>query len=281
MDAFRPDEMARLVRDDGLVKARESTSSTLALGVLAGAFVALGAAFATATLTGSTHGYGTTRLLAGVAFATGFVLALVGGGQLVTSNSLLVMAWASRTVGLKALARNWGLVGIGNVIGAVCTAGLLYASGQTLLEGATVGATALAIAELKLSRSFEQAVVAGLIGNGLVCLAVWLSYSAHSTTDRIVAVVLPITAMVALNVDHVVGNLYYLAMGFLAQHQEPVRAVFHVADTPVPTVDPGPIAQNLGAVTLGNVLGGGVLVAAFYWFIYLRSSGSPTTPSPD
>ena len=276
IDAYRPEEIARMVRDGGPAKAGQDAVTTLALAVLAGAFVGLGAAFATATMTGGAETYGWNRFLGGIAFSTGFVLALIGGAQLFTSNSLIVMAWASRLVTLPRLLRNWALVWAGNLVGAVATAALVFASGQASLDGHAVGATALSIADLKLARSVPEAIVAGMLGNGLVCLAVWLSYSAHSTTDRVVAVLPPIIAMVALNVDHAVGNMYYLTMGILVGASPEVLDAAGRAAPDLHHVDVAPALGNLGAVTLGNVIGGGILVAAAYWFVYLRRPADAT-----
>jgi formate transporter len=272
IDAYRPEEIAEMVRDGGPAKADQNAVTTLALGVLAGAFVGIGAAFATATMTGSTGGYGWNRFLGGVAFATGVVLALVGGAQLFTSNSLIVMAWASNLVSLPRLLRNWLLVWVGNFVGAVSTAVLVFATGQASQAGGAVGVTALSIADMKLDRTVTEEVAAGILGNALVCLAVWISYSAHSTTDRVVSVLPPIIAMVSLNADHAVGNMYYLAMGILVSRNDEVldaagRDVFDHLDV-------APAFGNLLAVTAGNIIGGGVLVAAAYWFVYLRSNGT-------
>jgi formate transporter len=134
----------------------------------------------------------------------------------------------------------------------------------------TVGATALSIADLKLARDLGAAVVVGILGNGLVCLGVWISYSAHSTTDRIIALLPPIVALVALNVDHCVGNMYYLTMGVLVSDDPEVLLAAGRTGVDVSHIDVGPALGNLAAVTVGNVIGGGLLVAAAYWFVYLR-----------
>ncbi|HVL51501.1 MAG TPA: formate/nitrite transporter family protein [Actinomycetota bacterium] len=270
IDAYRPEEMARMVRDRAPAKVTQDAITTVGLGILAGAFVGVGAAFATATMTGPVQHYGMVRFLGGLAFSTGFILVLVGGGQLFTSNSLVVMAWASHVVTLRQLLRNWLLVWIGNLIGAVSTAFLFFASGQALLANGGVGATALSIANLKAGRSFGQAVIVGLLGNGLVCLAVWLSYSAHSTTDRVIAVIPPIVAMMALNVDHAVGTMYFLSMGMLVGGEPQVLEAARAAGLNFQPIAWEPALGNLAAVTAGNILGGGLLVSAFYWFLYLR-----------
>lgn len=270
LDAYTPEQIAEQVQRGGPAKVRLDALTTLTVGVLAGAFVGLGAAFATAVMTDSTLGYGPTRLLGGLAFGTGLVLALIGGAQLFTSNSLIVMAWASRLVTSKELFRNWVLVWIGNFVGAVATAVLVFLTGHADLGDHAMGATALATADLKLSRNIPEAVSVGIVGNGLVCLAVWASYSARSTTDRILASLPPVAALVALNVDHCVGNMYYLTMGILVDDDPRVLEAAARTAADVAHVDVGPALGNLAAVTVGNIIGGGLLVAAVYWFVYLR-----------
>ena len=270
VDAYRPEEMARLVRDGGPVKAHLDVPTTVVLGVLAGAFVGLGAAASTAVMTGGTAGYGAVRLAGGVVFATGLVLVLVGGAQLSTSNSLLVMAWVSRLVTLRRLLLNWALVWVGNLVGAVATAVLVLHAGQPALADGAVSASALVTAAGKLERDVGQAVLAGVLGNGLVCLAVWLSHSARSTTDRVVAVVGPVVALVLLGVDHAVGTMYHLTAGLLVRDRPEVLAAAGLPPDALAPVHLASAVGNLLAVTAGNVVGGGVLVGAVYWFVYLR-----------
>ena len=197
LDALLPPEMARRAEEVGAAKATMEAGRLLALAVLAGAFIALGGVFATIAVAGAgSSPWGAIRVLAGVVFSVGLVLVVVGGAELFTGNNLIVMAWAGGRVGTSALLRNWALVYAGNFAGGVAVA--LSACGARLHEGGggTVGGAALDTAIAKLQLGFGQAVLLGVLCNVLVCLAVWLSYSARSTTDRVLAVVPPVAAFV-------------------------------------------------------------------------------------
>jgi formate transporter len=255
---YSPAEMAERVEAGGVAKASLDFSRTLALAVLAGAFIGLGALASTIAATEPGLGYGPTRLLAGLAFSLGLVLVLVGGAELFTGNALIVMAWADRRVKTTALLRNWAIVYAGNFLGAAATAAGIYFSGIHALGGGKVAQTALAIASAKASLGFEEALLRGVFCNALVCLAVWLGFSARTTTDKILCVVLPVTAFVAAGFEHSIANMYFIPMGMLLQ------------GATGPITWSGFLLGNLLPVTLGNIAGGSVMVGLAYWFIYLR-----------
>ena len=219
-------------------------------------------------------------MVVGVAFSLGLILVLVGGAELFTGNNLIVMAWASGRVSTAALLRNWTIVFAGNSLGAIGTAALVYVAGVHRFDGGAWGSTAIAIASAKLGLGFVQAVALGLLCNALVCLAVWLTYSARTTTDRILAIVPPISAFVAIGFEHSIANLYFVPLGIFVAVFDPTfvaaRGIAAQADS---LTWMGFVLRNLVPVTLGNVVGGSLLVGAVYWFVYLgprtRREGSP------
>lgn len=265
--------MARKAEQVGVVKAEMSTADTLALSVLAGAFIALGAIFATTvTAGGSDVPFGVLRLLGGIAFSLGLVLVIVAGAELFTGNNLIVMAWASRRVRTLRVARNWTLVYFGNFAGALATALILYVSKQYEFGQGAVGVQALSIADAKTDLGFVQAVALGAFCNGLVCLAVWLCYSARTTTDKILSIIPPIAAFVAAGFEHCVANMFFIPMGLLIESDE----AFVSSQPSVPDLSnltwEGFLIGNLVPVTIGNILGGALMVGAIYWFVYLRGA---------
>ena len=268
LDALPPAAVARKAEDLGVTKATMPAVDIFVLAVLAGAFMALGAAFATTVASGSDLPYGVTRLLMGLAFSLGLILVVIAGAELFTGNNLIVMAWASRRVGTAQLARNWAIVYVGNLVGALGTALLVRLGEQYTFGGGVVGETAVSIASAKVGLGFGEAVALGILCNALVCLAVWLTYGAHTTADKVLAVVPPITAFVAMGFEHSVANMYFIPVALLIER-----------DPAVPDVeglDWGSfLVDNLVPVTIGNVIGGGLLVGAVYWFVYLRRRGSP------
>lgn len=281
LDALLPAAMAEKAEQIGTKKARMDFPAMLALSVMAGAFIALGAVFSTTVAAGAagTLPYGVTRLLAGSAFSLGLILVLVGGAELFTGNNLLIMAWASHRVSTGLLLRNWLIVYVGNFAGAFGTAVLVYLGGNFLFGDGAVGAVALATANVKSGLGFLQAVALGTLCNALVCLAVWLTLSARTTTDKILAIVPPIAAFVAAGFEHCIANMYFIPMGLFIRAGAGDgfwRAIGKTAaDYPNVTWERF-VVHNLVPVTLGNVLGGAVLVGIVYWFIYLR--GRHATP---
>ena len=271
-DALPPPEMAKKAEQVGVAKAGLDAAATFALAVLAGAFIAVGAAFATNTLAGSSDlPYGVARLLGGLTFSLGLILVVVAGAELFTGNNLIVMAWASGRVSSLRLLRNWAIVYVGNFVGAIATAGLLYAARQYEFGKGAVGETALTIAATKTSYGFGQAIALGMLCNALVCIAVWLCYSARSTADRILAIVPPITAFVAAGFEHSVANMFFIPIGLFVKSD----AAFTSQHAPagIEHLTWGHFfVSNLLPVTIGNVVGGALMVGAIYWFVYLRRS---------
>lgn len=254
-DAYTPSRMAELVEDVGVKKAALPIVPTLMLGLLAGVFIAFGAMFYTLVITDQYMGLGSARILGGVAFSLGLILVVVGGAELFTGNNLIVMAWADRKVTTKQLLRNWGLVYIANLSGAVGAVALVFWSGTLSFGEGAVSETALEIAIAKVNLDPLQAFVRGILCNILVCLAIWLCFAARDVAGKILAIIFPISAFVALGFEHSVANMYFIPLGML------------LSGGSITVMD---FLNNLIPVTLGNIVGGGVLVATVYWSIYLR-----------
>ena len=254
-DAYPPAQVALLVEQVGVKKATLPAVPTLALGLLAGAFIAFGAMFSTLVMTDNPLGLGPGRLLGGLAFSLGLVLVVVGGAELFTGNNLVVMAWAARKITSAQLARNWTLVYAANLVGSLGTALMVVWSGTLDLGGGAVEDTAIAIAQAKVALGFTEAFFRGILCNVLVCLAVWLCFAAHDVSGKVLAIIFPISAFVALGFEHSVANMYLIPIAMLAGAEGVTAAGF---------------LANLVPVTLGNIVGGGVFVALIYWLIYLR-----------
>jgi len=268
-DAYAPAQVAARVRDVGVTKATAPTATLLALAVLAGAFIALGGLFYTVTITAgpdqSGH-FGLIRLAGGVTFSLGLILVVVGGAELFTGNNLMAMAWAAGRVTTRQVLRNWGLVYLGNVAGALGTTLLVLLAGVHTFGEGTVGETMIRIARAKVSLDPVSAIARGILCNVLVCLAVWLCMAARSVTDKILAIVFPISAFVACGFEHSVANMFFLPLG-IALTASGAEAISWSG-----------ALMNLGLVTVGNLIGGTGLVALVYWFVYLRGEGRGLHP---
>ena len=275
IDALLPAEMAEKAEHVGVDKTRLDTMSLLTLAVLAGAFVAFGSMFSIVVAAGADGvlPYGVVRLLAGLVFSLGLILVIVGGAELFTGNTLMVMACASGKVHVGEVLRAWAVVYIGNLVGAVGIAVLVYLSAGYAHGSGAVGLTALASADAKASLSALQALVHGILANVLVCLAVWLCFSARTTTDKILAIVPPVAAFSAAGFEHSIANMYLLSFALLTKFAAP--SVFWEAIVRTPSAFPhlGLLTSltNLLWVTLGNMIGG-MVVGITYWFIYLRKA---------
>lgn len=272
-DALIPADMASKAEQVGVNKARLPLRRLVPLGVLAGAFIALGANFSTVVTASSGLDAGVSRLLAGVVFSLGLILVVVSGAELFTGNTLIVMAYASRRVTAIALLRNWLVVYLSNFAGAAATAALVVASGRSSAGDGAVGLRALRIAETKGSVGFGEAVVSGALANCLVCLAVWMTLSARTLVDKVVVIVPPVAAFVAAGYEHSVANMYFFPVALFQRAWAPDR-FWSATDTPAgdfPHVSwQHFLVDNLLPVTIGNIIGGAVLVGLVYWFVYLR-----------
>jgi len=276
-DAPIPSAMAVKAEQIGIKKASSDFLTLFVLSILAGAFIALGAIFST-SITAGTSGvlpFGIIRLLAGAAFTLGLVLVVVGGAELFTGNMLISLAFANGKVSSLALFRNWGIVYTGNFIGSIATALFVFWGKQYAFGGGAMGAQMLAIGEAKTSLDFIQAIMLGILCNALVCVAVWLTYSARSTTDKITAIFLPIAAFVAAGFEHSIANMYFISIAlFVKNGADPTffEAIKKTpADFPHLTWENFFLA-NLLPVTIGNIFGGAVMVGLVYWFVYLRKA---------
>ena len=271
IDALLPGEMATRAEYVGVRKAEAPALTTFTLAIMAGAFIALGAVFATNTAAGSSAlPFGVAKLLTGLVFCLGLILVVVGGAELFTGNNLIVMAWASGKVTGRSLLRNWAIVYAGNFVGSIGTALLVLWSKQYTFGGGAVGETALKIAASKASLDFFQAMALGVLCNALVCLAVWLTFSARSTMDKIASIIFPITAFVAAGFEHSIANMYFVPFGLLIKEFDPA----FVADKGLDLTNltwGNFLINNLLPVTIGNIIGGAVLVAAIYWSVFLRN----------
>lgn len=266
VDAYTPSEIARRLQQTSLSKCTLDPVRVLALSLLAGAFIALGAAFFTVvTYDPAGMPAGVMRLLGGLAFCLGLILVVVAGAELFTGNNLLVMAFVDGLISARQLIQNWFVVYIGNFLGALGILVLMYASGLWWQGDGALGEKVVAIADSKVNLSWMEAFSRGVLCNILVCLAVWLCMAGRSVTDKVLAVIFPISAFVALGFEHSVANMFFIPAGILAQTgMESTMLVSEQLTTG------GFIWHNLIPVTLGNMLGGSIFVGLFYWFIYLR-----------
>ena len=255
-DAYSPRDIALRVRDVGVAKARLPLLSTVLLAMLAGAFIGLGSLYYVVVVSDPELGWAARRVLGGAVFSLGLILVVVAGAELFTGNNLLAMAWVERRISTRELLLNWTVVFLGNFTGAVLLGCAVFLSGHLEMNGGAVGRAYVSIAAAKTSLPFAKAFFSGVLCNVLVCMAVWMTLAARSVTDKVIAVIFPISAFVAAGFEHSVANMYLLplAMTIQASLGQPL--------------DYAGLARNLVPVVAGNLVGGSVLVALVYYFIY-------------
>lgn len=280
IDPLMPEAIALAAENLGAKKAGQSLWLIFGLAVLGGAFIALGGLFATVTISGAAGHlpYGVTRLLMGATFSLGLMLVVVAGAQLFTSDALMVMAWASGRLQTGRMLRVWTTVWCGNFVGALGAAALVFLSGQYMFGHGEVGASALYLATAKSTLAADRAFFLGILCNVLVCLAAWVAMAARSITDKILAMFMPITAFVAAGFEHCVANMYFIPFGLFIKWWAPASFWEDLAahGGVQPEIPLDQFAINLAAVTLGNWVGGALLVGAVYWLLFrcrVKASG--------
>ena len=269
IDDLTPAEVATKAVGVGVKKAGLDFWTMFVLALFGGAFIAIGAVLATTVgSNGPEFPYGLNALLKGLIFTVGLILVIVAGAELFTGNNLMLIAVLNKKITLGKMLRNWGVVYIGNLIGSVIVALIMVMSKQYTFAGGAIGKTALTIANTKSGLEFWSALGLGIMCNILVCLAVWMTFSARTTAGKILAIIAPISAFVAAGFEHSVANMYFIPVG-----------LFIKAFNPEFAAQAGEFAnlswanffvKNLLPVTIGNIIGGAIFIGAAYWFIYLR-----------
>ena len=263
-DAYSPQEIAERVESVGVAKARLPLLPLVMLGMLAGAFIGLGALFYVIVVSDAGLGFAVSRVLGGVCFSLGLLLVVVAGAELFTGNNLLVMAWADGKVTTWDVLRNWLVVCTANFVGAAGLAAIVFLSGHADLNGGAIGKTYLSIAASKVTLPFWTAFFRGVLCNVLVCMAVWMTLAGRSVTDKMIAIVFPISAFVAAGFEHSIANMYLIPLAMM------LKATGATLPPGGDAIDTWGLASNLVPVIAGNLAGGSVLVALVYYIIYRR-----------
>lgn len=264
----------------GINKARLPLGRMVLLSMLAGMYIGFGCLLMTVITTGSGGilPYGVTRILGGLIFCLGLILVVVGGAELFTGNSLMVIAWIDRKISMLSMLRNWLVVYLGNFLGAVILAALVFLSREYRFGQGEVGKTILNLALVKVNYPFLQALVLGILCNILVCLAVWMTYGGSTVADKVTAIIFPITAFVAAGFEHSVANMYALPIGWMIRVFDPAFAASTALDLN-PLTWQRILINNLLPVTIGNMIGGALFVGAVYAAVYLPIKSTKPAPS--
>ena len=268
LQAYSPAEIKEAVEKVGVKKANLPFLASFMLAIVAGGGVGFGALYYTVVASDPSLSFATVRVVGGLAFTLGLTLVLVGGAELFTGNNLIVMAWASGRVSTATMLRNWAIVYSGNLIGSLGLVILVFFSHHLDMNDGRVGLSVLNTAAGKIRPDMVTLFFKAILCNVLVCAAVWLAYAGRSVTDKVVAVILPISGFIAAGFEHCVANMYFLPLAWLLVHTGHAPANFDASPITV-----AGIIHNLVPVTLGNIVGGAGFVGAVYWAIYRVAFG--------
>lgn len=267
-----PSGIARKISDRGVEKAGYGLLSTAMLAVLAGAFIGLGGIYFTFATAQITISYPFTQIIGGLAFSTGLILVVVAGSELFTGNNLMVMTLVGRRIALTRLVRNWSVVYVGNFAGSILVSGILYMTYVWQNNNYEFAVRAIAIAAKKTNLGFSDAFFLGILCNILVCLAIWLSTGGRSITGKVLGIIFPISAFVALGFEHSVANMYFMSFALMLMGEPGILNALQQAglSADVSNINIGGFMNNLLPVTLGNIIGGSLFIGMSYWVAYLR-----------
>ena len=274
IDAYSPQKIAARIDAVTAVKAKDSKAATFWLGVNAGVFIALGAQFATLIMSDSGLHGGLTAVMAGIVFCLGLIMVVVAGAELFTGNCMIFIGYMEKRISTKRIFDHWNLSLIGNFVGSLIVVVFIYKAHQFEFYDYMVGAKALLIANKKVNLTFPAAFSKAVLCNAMVCMAVWVCFSARNVADKIMTLIFPIGGFVASGFEHLVANMYFIPMGiFLKGNTEVVAAAEKMAGKTLDLTNltwKGFFVLNQFPVLLGNVFGGVVLAGLAFWFIYLR-----------
>ncbi|OBT16793.1 formate transporter FocA [Vibrio sp. UCD-FRSSP16_10] len=273
-ESFLPPQMAERAAEIGEGKVNKNQFKSFLLAVAAGMHIGIAFVFYTVVTTGAADmPYGMAKLMGGLAFSLGLILVVITGGELFTSSVLTLVAKATGRVSWKALFKNWAVVYVGNFVGASLLIIIMMITKEYMSDGGLMGLNAMAISQHKLHHTFWQAVALGLMCNLLVCLAIWMTFSARSLTDKVVILILPVAMFVASGFEHSIANMFQVPMAIAIKTFAPAEfwqmTGANIADyADLNVVDF--IVNNLIPVTMGNIIGGGLFVGIYFWMIYLK-----------
>lgn len=276
-DLRLPAEMAKVAEQAGLYKVSKKKELSFFLAVTAGVFISIAFVFYITVTTGPAPATALAKLAGGVCFSLGLILVVVCGADLFTSTVLTVMAKASGLISWRQLIINWIIVYFGNLVGALFFVALIWFAGQYMSGNGLWGLNVLQTADHKMHHTFIEAVCLGTLCNLMVCLAVWMSYSRHTLTDKIMAMLLPIGMFVASGFEHSIANMFLIPLSIVIRYFAPEGfwASIHASPENFPALTVSNfITANLIPVTIGNIIGGGLLVGITYWIIYLRNQNN-------
>ncbi|MGB2079039.1 MAG: formate transporter FocA [Vibrio sp.] len=270
-----PVETVKAAAEIGAYKVNKPFYKTFLLAMTAGLHIGIAFIFYTTVTTGTSDvAPGLAHFVGGLAFSLGLILVVVTGSELFTSSTLVVVARATGKVTWGQLAKNWIHVYFGNFAGCLLLVGIMLVAQQYTNDGGLVGINAMQIAQHKMHHSFMSAVALGLMANLMVCIAVWMSYSGRTLTDKMLILILPVAMFVASGFEHSIANMFQIPMAIGIKTFASPEFWQMTGMSPADFADLNLadfVMHNLIPVTIGNIIGGGVFVGLWFWMIFLKN----------
>lgn len=269
-----PKEVAQNYIATGVAKTKYPAIKMLLLGILAGMFIALAGVGATIAPV-STVSASLAKLIGAAVFPAGLAMVLIAGSELFTGNCLIIISVLEKEAKFIAMLKNWLFVYIGNFIGSVLVAALTVYGGTFSLFNDAAAAAVIKTAVAKVGMSFSDAMLRGILCNFLVCIAVWMTFAAKDIVGKVAGLYLPIMLFVLCGFEHSIANMFYVPAGLFAAKNSAYMAAYSAisGSSNVKSLTWGTMfTKNLIPVTIGNIIGGVVLVGIGYWFIYLHDA---------
>ncbi|HHV25590.1 formate/nitrite transporter family protein [Anaerosalibacter bizertensis] len=247
-----PNEIASKNIEIGIKKSKLSNNKKILLSILAGMFIGFGA-HGSLTIMQSLGNIdiGLSKFLGALVFPVGLMLVVMAGGELFTGNNLMVLSLLDGKIEIKDMISSWLLVYIGNFLGSLFLAFLVYKSG---LVNESIKDLSINIAIGKIEMSFIQALIRGFLCNILVVLAVWMASGSESFASKILSIWFPIMLFTLIGYEHSIANMFYIPLGKFLGANISFKQMW---------------INNLIPVTIGNVLGGGLFISVIYYFVYI------------
>ncbi|ACV23522.1 Formate channel 1 [Slackia heliotrinireducens] len=255
-------------------KTKLTPLSTFALAVMAGMLIATGATFMLLVKGDTNLGFAASQLLGGLCFSLGLLCVIIAGAELFTGNCLMVCAAADKKISWGAVLKNWGIVYVGNLVGSLLMVAILLGANYAGMAGGAVGDAMINVANSKISLSPSAIFFRGIMCNWLVCLAVWMGFAGRTVIDKVFTSIFPVMAFVACGFEHCVANMFFLPMGIAALNTVGYTGEIDPAklDAIMQTVTAGGACYNIALATLGNIVGGAILVGMIYWVAYHKKA---------
>lgn len=267
-----PDQI--LLKASGIYekKARQNIKNNLGLSFIAGIFIALGAVASTVAsfnLLADPSTIGLGKLIQGLTFTPGLIFVLLAGAELFTGNNLMTIALFDKKISLKDLLKSWLVVYLGNFVGSLFTAFFIYKSGLWQMADNQLAARVILIANQKVNLGFMEGIILGMFCNFLVCLGVWMSFGAKDYQGKVISAFFPILAFVLSGFEHSVANMYYISAGIFAKNIPAFVEKTGLSGQELSNLNfTNMVTKNLFPVTIGNIIGGAILVGLLYFIAY-------------